>query len=256
MKAGFGRSDITPRFGVQLAGYGPYRNREVREVLAPLKARAVWLQSGRSRALIVSLELCGLTRELDQRIREAAGRAVRLDPQKVFLSVTHTHSAPSVGGMFGWGEADPLYVETLPARVVPAAREAKRNAVSVEWREAAVPAEGIAVNRETDAGFALNADFAARIKTGWRPERPEHTDPTVRVLAAFADGELCGLLHHFGCHPVVYGEKTHAIHGDFVGNACDRLEQKHPGAVAVFLPGALGDINPKLNHRKIGRAHV
>ena len=249
MKAGFGRSDITPRLGVQLAGYGPYRNRAGQAIVAPLRARALWVQQGSEKALVVSLELCGLGRALDQRIREHVAAAVGLSAEQVFLSVTHTHSAPSVGGMYGWGEADPLYVETLPARVAPAAREAKRAAVRVEWRHAEVPCEGIAVNRETDGGFALNADFAERIKMNWRPDHPEQTDPTVRVLAAYAGERLVGLLHHFGCHPVVYGEKTNAIHGDYAGAASDRIEAAHPGAVALFLPGALGDINPKLNHR-------
>jgi ABC-type thiamine transport system ATPase subunit len=41
MKAGFGSSDITPRLGVQLAGYGPYRNRAAREIVTPLLARAM-----------------------------------------------------------------------------------------------------------------------------------------------------------------------------------------------------------------------
>lgn len=249
MKAGFGRSDITPRLGVQLAGYGPYRNRAAQEIIAPLQARALWLQDGRNQAMVVSLELCGLDRELDQRIREQVARAVRLTPDEVFLAVTHTHSAPSVGGMSGWGEADPLYVETLPARVVPAAVAAKRAAVAVTWRHAEGPCEGIAVNRETDTGFALTADFESRMKAGWRPDHPEQTDPTVRVLAAYAGDRLIGVLHHFGCHPVVYGEKTRAIHGDFVGVACASLEERWQGAVAMFLPGALGDINPKLNHR-------
>ena len=40
MKAGFGKSDLTPRLGVQLAGYGPYRNRAAQEIVAPLAARA------------------------------------------------------------------------------------------------------------------------------------------------------------------------------------------------------------------------
>jgi hypothetical protein len=254
MKVGFGRSDITPRLGVQLAGYGPYRNRAATEIMAPLHARAVWIQQGREKALIVSLELCGLGRELDQLIREQVAGSVGLSPDQVFLSVTHTHSAPSVGGMYGWGEADPLYVETLPARVVPAVREAKRRAIAAEWRHVEAPCEGIAVNRETDGGFALNANFDERIKAGWRPDHPEQTDPTVRILAAYAGDRLIGLLHHFGCHPVVYGEKTNAIHGDFVGVASGWLEQEFHGAVAVFLPGALGDINPKLNHRPPGES--
>jgi hypothetical protein len=152
--------------------------------------------------------------------------------------------------MFGWGEPDAVYLETLPARAAEAAVRAKAALAEVEWRHAHVACEGIAVNRETDTGFALNANFAERMNLRWRPAKPEQTDPTVRVLAAYgAGGKLVGLLHHFGCHPVVYGEKTAAIHGDFVGLASIQLEAKHAGAVAIFLPGALGDVNPKLNHR-------
>lgn len=254
MKAGFGSSDITPRLGVQLAGYGPYRNRAAQEIVAPLKARAMMVVKGKRRVVVVSVELTGLPRALDRRIREHVAKLGRVRVDDVFLSVTHTHSCPAVGGMLGWGEADAMYVETLPARVAAAAVAARSNLKEVEWRQAKGPCEGIAVNRETDAGFALNADFAARTRAEWRPEHPEQTDPTVRVLAAYAGPELVGMVHHFGCHPVVYGEKTNAIHGDFVGEASRLLEDAHAGAVALFLPGALGDINPKLNHRVPGES--
>lgn len=249
MNVGFGRSDITPRLGVQLAGYGPYRNRAAVERIAPLHARAVLLRDGSRAALILSVELCGLPRDLDARIRSAAARAAGVDPADVFLSVTHTHSAPAVGGMIGWGEADQMYVETLPVRAAAAAAQARAALTDAHWSVAAGPCEGIAVNRETDTGFAMNADLAERLDPAWRPAHPERTDPTVRVLAAHAGGRLLGLLHHFGCHPVVYGEKTAAIHGDYAGLASLRLEAAHPGTVAIFLPGALGDLNPKLNHR-------
>ncbi len=249
MKAGFGRADITPRLGVQLAGYGPYRNRAAQEIVAPLHARALVVAQGRTRAVLLSLENCGTPRALAEKIRTAAAAAARCRPDDVFLSVTHTHSCPAVGGMFGWGEADTMYVETLPMRAAAAVKQACEALTEVEWRHAQVPCEGIAVNRETDAGFAMNADFAERMSPVWRPAHPEQTDPTVRVLVAYADGKLVGLLHHFGCHPVIYGEKTAAIHGDYAGLACLQLEKKHAGAVAIFLPGALGDINPKLNHR-------
>jgi len=249
MNVGFGRSDITPRLGVQLAGYGPYRNRAAAEQVAPLHARAVLFRDHARTALILSVELCGLPRDLDARIRSAAARAAGVEAAEVFLSVTHTHSAPAVGGMVGWGEADQLYVETLPARAAAAAAQARSALTEAQWRVAAGPCVGIAVNRETDAGFAMNANLAERLDPAWRPAHPEHTDPTVRVLAAYSGGRLLGLLHHFGCHPVVYGEKTAAIHGDYAGLASLRLEAAHPGAVAIFLPGALGDLNPKLNHR-------
>lgn len=256
MKAGFGQADITPRLGVQLAGYGPYRNRAARELVAPLGARALVLADGDKgkRAVLLSLELCGTSRELAARIRAAVAARVKCEAEDVFVSSTHTHSAPAVGGMFGWGEADALYVETLPARAAEAAARAWASRTEVEWRHARVPCEGIAINRESEVGHCFNlteAEIAARFDPAWRPARPQDTDATVRVLAAHAtsDGKLLGLLHHFGCHPVVYGEKTAALHGDFVGLASLALERAHPGAVAMFLPGALGDVNPKLNHR-------
>lgn len=259
MKAGFGKNDITPRLGVQLAGYGPYRNRAAQEIVAPLSARAVYVRSGKTTAVVLSLELCGTPRPLAERIRAVVAKRVGCRADDVFLSVTHTHSAPSVGGMFGWGEADAVYLETLPARAAEAAMRAKASLGDVVWRHAQVACEGIAVNRETDTGFALNANFAERMNPHWRPAHPEQTDATVRVLAAYGTeggmtGKLVGLLHHFGCHPVVYGEKTAAVHGDFVGLASTQLEAQHAGAVAIFLPGVLGDVNPKLNHRVPGES--
>lgn len=249
MKAGFGKSDITPRLGVQLAGYGPYRNRAAAEILAPLHARAMVIEGSGQRTVLVSLELCGIPRDLDNRIRGVVAKRAKCESDQVFLSVTHTHSAPAVGGMEGWGEADAMYVETLPVRVAEAVDVAMVNRVAVTLSWAEVPGEGIAVNRETDTGFALEANFAERMKPSWRPEHPEQTDPTVRVLAFKTGKKLVGVIHHFGCHPVIYGEKTNAIHGDFVGEASCAIESAHPNAVALFLPGALGDINPKLNHR-------
>lgn len=251
MRVGFGKSDITPRLGVQLAGYGPYRNRAARELVAPLSARAMVLEDRGCRAVLLSLELCGVHRELAAILRAAAASLARCRPEDVFVSVTHTHSAPAVGGMVGWGEADPLYIETLPARAVAAVADAMGRRARTTWAHAEVPCEGIAVNRELDAGYGFRlASIEDRLRDDWRPERPELTDPTVRVLVARQRGRVAGILHHFGCHAVVYGEKTAAIHGDFVGLACLALEKKHAGATAIFLPAAMGDINPAVNHRE------
>ncbi|HND62206.1 MAG TPA: neutral/alkaline non-lysosomal ceramidase N-terminal domain-containing protein [Opitutaceae bacterium] len=258
MNAGFASADITPRLGVQLAGYGPYRNRAARAVTSPLAARVVALSQGRERAVLVSLELCGTPRDLAWKIRGvvAARAGCRLD--QVFLSCTHTHSGPSVGGMIGWGEPDAMYVETLPARIAAAVDAAVAARRPVEWRYAEVPCEGIAINRETDLGgwFGQRKEsLAVRLDPAWRPARPQDTDPTLRLLAAYAGGKLVGVLHHFGCHAVVGSEQTFDVHGDFVGVASRLVEAAHPGATAIFLPGALGDINPPVCHRGERETH-
>ncbi len=251
MKAGFGSSDITPRVGVQLCGYGPYRNRAATKITAPLLARAMAVTDGRRRCVLVNLELCGVPRAFAWTLREIVAARVGCQPVEVFITVSHTHSGPSVGGMIGWGEADAMYLETLPARVADAAARAMAAQKSVEWRYAEVPCEGIAINRETDeGGWKPVADpLAVRLSPQWRPARPQDTDPTLRVLAAYAGGRLVGVLHHFGCHAVVGSEQTFDVHGDFVGVASQLIERAFPGATAIFLPGAIGDINPPICHR-------
>lgn len=249
MKAGFAQSDITPRLGVQLAGYGPYRNRAALKITAPLGARVMAVAQGGQRQLLVNLELCGTPRHLAQRIRAAVAARVHCQPGEVFLSSTHTHSGPATGGMLGWGEPDAIYLETLPARIADAAAKAVAAMTAVEWRYAEVPCEGIAINRETDKGGWMFDPIEVRLDPQWRPARPQDTDPTLRLLAAYTGGKLCGVLHHFGCHAVVGSEQTFDVHGDFVGLASLAIERAHPGATAIFLPGAMGDINPPVCHR-------
>ena len=257
MKVGFAQADITPRLGVQLAGYGPYRNRAAQSILAPLAARAMALTDGRQRAILVNVELCGTPHDQAARIRAAVAARTGCPAEQVFVTATHTHSGPGLGGMIGWGVPDPMYVETLPARVADAAERACAALKPVEWRYAEVPCEGIAINRETDEGgwSPQQIPLAVRLSPKWRPARPQDTDPTLRVLAAYAGKKLVGVLHHFGCHAVVGSEQTFDVHGDFVGLACAQIEQAFPGATAIFLPGAMGDINPPICHRGKADTH-
>ena len=101
MKAGFASADITPRLGVQLCGYGPYRNRAAKKIFAPLLARAMAVSDGKCRAILVNLELCGTPRPVARRIRDAVAKRIGCRPDEVFLTCTHTHSGPSTGGMIG-----------------------------------------------------------------------------------------------------------------------------------------------------------
>ncbi|MCF7687070.1 MAG: neutral/alkaline non-lysosomal ceramidase N-terminal domain-containing protein [Cephaloticoccus sp.] len=249
MIAGFAQSDITPRLGVQLVGYGPYRNRAARKITAPLSARAMAVTQGKRRTVLINLDLCFTPLMLARKIREVVAQRIGGKPEDIFVTVTHTHSGPTVGGIVGWGETDAMYLETLPSRIAAAAEQAIKALVEVEWRYAEVPCEGIAINRETDKGGWMFDPIEVRLDPKFRPARPQDTDPTLRVLAAYTQGKLFGVLHHFGCHAVVGSEQTFDVHGDFVGLASRAIERAYPGATAIFLPGAMGDINPPVVHR-------
>ena len=55
MRAGFGKAEITPPLGVELAGYGYYLHRTADRVLDPLFVRAAAFERDGERYLLISL---------------------------------------------------------------------------------------------------------------------------------------------------------------------------------------------------------
>jgi hypothetical protein len=87
------------------------------------------------------------------------------------------------------------------------------------------------------AGFAVN-----RRRVGHR-EYPGPVDQDVPVLAVKdADGRMLAILFGYACHNTIMADYT--IHGDYAGYAQQYLEQRFPGAVALFVQGGGADSNP------------
>jgi hypothetical protein len=249
LMAGFGRADISPRPGVALSGFGPYLNRNSTTIRQPLLARCIALELADEPVVLLSLELIGLGRSLEAKIRERIAGECGLNPDRLFIASTHTHSGPQTNDHIGWGHSDDLYLETLPGRILPAviaALEAKR---AVTVRTAEPLCEGIAINRDHDTAYDRSMPAEERLVPGWRPARPEFTDPRCFVMTFHDNEQLLGMIHSFACHPVVCCERCTQIHGDFPGIASASVEATHPGSTALFLPGALGDVNPSVSHR-------
>jgi hypothetical protein len=247
--AGFGRSDITPRVGVQLGGFGPYLNRHSTGIHAPLYARAAAFTCGSERCLILSLELCGLTRSLLERIRQTVSDRTNLPGDHIVVACTHTHSSPATAGHIGWGHSDGPYTETLPQRASLAAEAACHDLGEVQVGIASPACEGIAINRDYDTAYDRTLPVDHFLAVDWRPSKPEKTDTTCTVITFREGNRLKGFISTFGCHPVVCCERPALIHGDFVGQATNQTEAHHPGSIGLFLAGALGDVNPCVSHR-------
>jgi hypothetical protein len=71
----------------------------------------------------------------------------------------------------------------------------------------------------------------------------------VPVLAVKdSGGNLKAILFGYACHNTVMGD--YEIHGDYAGYSQHYLEDRHPGATALFVQGAGADANP-LPRRKV-----
>jgi hypothetical protein len=121
--------DITPDRPVALSGQMHTRISE--RVDSPLVAAIVALESREGeksldQAVMVACDLVGIPDELIEQVRgKLNGRAPELDPNKVFLSGTHTHTAPQmVEGVYNLPAAGIMrpaeYTEWLAERIAEA----------------------------------------------------------------------------------------------------------------------------------------
>jgi len=247
MKAGLGKVDITPRVGVELCGFGPFNNRRSVGVRDRLWARALAVEAGGTTVVLVSCDLIGLGLNTSDRVREQVGRTTGLPERAVMVHCTHTHSGPSTAaGLTGWGAGDAPYLEVLPYRVARACEQAVANLSEARLSHAAVPCEGVGLNREYDKDAPPLDEV---LRDDWRPAMPERTDTVCHVLKLESADRLIGFASYFGCHPVTCCAETRLIHGDFAGVATNVLEREHPGSTGLFLQGAQGDVNSCVVHK-------
>lgn len=251
MKVGFGKSDITPRVGSELYGFGPFLNRRSKAVRDIIEARSAAFDVDGQKAVIITCDLCTLQAATVDIICSAIkAKHPELDDTKIMVQCSHTHSGPAtVPANRGWGCPDPVYMEILPYKIAQSAITALANMEEATVSSALVSCEHIGLNRVYDQDAPPLEDV---IKEDWKPEKPELTDTQCRVIRfarANEAGEMLGFMAYFGCHPVVCCEQTHYIHGDFPAIAIHNIMREFPGTVGLFLQGAQGDVNSCVVHK-------
>ncbi|MGC4043969.1 MAG: neutral/alkaline non-lysosomal ceramidase N-terminal domain-containing protein [Armatimonas sp.] len=219
MNAGAAREDITPPIGTSLAGFAG-RDWAATGVRDPLSVTALWLDG----AVILSLDIIGLSVATDRRGRRHIGAALGLSPEAVFLSCTHTHSGPATQPLRATGIYEAGWTSEILTRATRAALRA---------RDSAKPAH-LAVG-EASCDASVNRR---------NPQGPH--DPVVRVLQVAFDSEPPILLWHYAMHPVALGRDNTLLSADWVGVARSKIEAV-TGRLSLFLQGCCGDINPRFS---------
>jgi len=248
MKLGIGIMDITPRVGVELFGFGPFKHRYSNRVRDRLEARAALFEDGDSRFLLITCDLCVLATPECNVVKKLICDAVpRLKPHEIMVECAHTHSGPATGSADGgWGAPDTPYNDILPWKIAQAGIDACQATEEGTLSQTVVECRHIGSNRVYDKSNKLD-DV---LKPDWEPALPEKTDTTCRVIRFDnAKGELKAFFVNFGCHPVVCCADTHAIHGDYPGVAIHKLMAENPGVTGFFLQGAHGDVNTGCVHK-------
>lgn len=227
-----------------MSGYAA-RDRPAEGALHDLWAKALALDDGQGRrALLVTLELCGIDGDLSRRVCDRIIKAHGLDRSAIAISVSHTHSGPVVGSnlrvMYGLDEKQGRLVDDysrwLEDRVVAVAAEALTSTKpsTLQWTTGRAT---FAVNRR-----ANNEGDITRLREGGLLKGPVDHDLPVLAVRPVAGGAPTALVFGYACHATTLS--FYQWSGDWPGFAQIELEKMHPGATALFIAGCGADQNP------------
>jgi hypothetical protein len=125
LRAGAAAVDISPE-KLPVVASGGFLERMGDEVHDPLHARALVLDDGATRVAILVVDTLMMPREMLDAVKRAAARSTGIAEDRMLISATHTHSAPSVMGALGTG-VDEAYAAFLPGRLVECIERANAN---------------------------------------------------------------------------------------------------------------------------------
>jgi putative membrane-bound dehydrogenase-like protein len=227
---GVARIDITPRYPVRLAGFG-FRRAESEGVTQELAARALAIDDGRP-AVLIAVDACVLPGDVTRAVAERLRRTAGLPPERLTITVTHSHTAPMLRGSIPtlFGQPIPMahqaHIDRYTAELIDKLERVARDALAdrkparLSW---GVGQLDLAVNRRTRGG-------------------PVDHDLPILVIRGL-DGQVRAVYVSYACHCVTLSDNK--VSGDWAGFARERIEADFPGAVALVSIGCGGDSNPR-----------
>jgi len=243
LNVGVAEIDITPDEPIRLTGYGN-RVEPTSEVRQRLWARAMAFGDGRRAAVLITADLIGVPASLSDGIAKRLSDA-GIEPAAFAISATHTHTGPSLTGVLPHIFNSPVtppqqaaidrYTTRLAALLEKVARSAlaDRRPSQLAWTQGRA---GFAANRRVVkdgkwTGFGITPDGAV-----------DHDLPMLTVRGT--DGGLRAVLVSYACHATTLEGRDNFIHGDWPGVARERIQKRHPGAIALIAIGTGADANP------------
>lgn len=238
-KAGVAAKVVTPTEKLWLAGYTS-RTKPAEGKLQDLYVKALAIEDPKGNKLVVvTNDQITLPRKLSELVADCVSRETGLERECLLLTVSHTHCAPVLHGGSDYlptSAEDRTKIEEYTRQLQAAMIEVVAAAL------ADLKPARLAVGKGT-ARFAVNRREATPkgFINGKNPDGPvDHDVPVLRVETP--EGKLRAVLFGYACHNTTLQLNQYC--GDYAGFAQADIEEKHPGAMALFWAGCGGDANP------------
>ena len=240
-KVGLASVKITPEHPLFMAGYAS-RNKPFESVHDDLYAKALVLDDGQgTRAALITTDLIGFRGADAQPLREAIRVKTGINPTAIIINSSHTHTGPALtrSDLSPEGrehnERTLAYLKQLQDKIALLVDRAAKDLqpARLSWGTGVV---NFVMNRRE---FTVERGVILGVNPRGLADR---SVPVLRIDNP--DGALRGLVFGAACHNTTLGGNHYDISGDFAGHAQRLIEDKHPGATAMFMQGCAGDANP------------
>lgn len=223
MTAGVAKADITDR----TAGL----------VNDPLYAKALVLDDGATRLVIITLDVVAIENigpiqnGYLSKVRERIEKELNIPPSNVLINVSHCHGIVR-------DDEDELTIKVVT--------EASQNMVPVTVGSGKGLENRISENRRVKLKNGAQADM--RRAYSFPPDEEVLStgpiDPQIGILRLDKyNGQTLAVVYNFAVHPI-QGVPNGGNTADIIGFASKTIEDNTDGAMALFLQGCGGDINP------------
>lgn len=244
---GVARRDITPPPGIYARNWGAAAQDLADGVHKPLLCTVLTIRAGSNETPLVLVALDATWFRGPEgaiQIREQVCRDLGVQSSALMVSLSHTHSGPSLSPAELHKPGGTLikpYVERVAAMIVEAAREALEAECQSELRFATGRC-GLAADRD------LPDPSSPRLVCGFNPGAIADDTCLVGRVSRSSDGVTLATLVNYACHPTTLGASNRLISPDFIGAMRETVEAHSSGAPCFFVQGASGELAPRIQY--------
>lgn len=236
--------DITPAEPQWLLGYGARQSTGVND---RLYHRIAVLDDGKVTIFLISTDIAVLSPAYVDTVKEHIRKELGIEPERIWWTVTHTHSAPDVGppglpAIFmperykqaSSGQSNVAYTEFQEKKLIEGLKQ-----VRAQLQPARI---GLGVGFSTANINRRALDLDGKVRLGMNPDRPADRQIGLIRLEKL-DGGIIALIANYAIHGTVLGSANLSISGDAPGVVAQYVGEKI-GAPMLFINGAEGDMAP------------
>lgn len=255
-RAGAYAIDVTPQ-QLPVIVNGGFSERLISKVTDPLHARCLVLDDGAVQIVIAVVDNCVIAQPLMEEAKALASKATGIPVNRMLISATHCHSAPSLCAVLG-SVVDEEYARFLPPKIADGITQAWKNLAParIGWAVGKDPKNVFCRHFVMKPGTAKTCPFTG-MQNDQAQMNPGHQNPNIVRHLGPADtdvsvvsiqtpaGQPIALLGNYSTHYAGAPD----LSADYFGVFCQRIAEKigaaksSPPFVGLMTNGTSGDAN-------------